>query len=109
MSASFVETETLQACEQKVARIEGIFKSAGVTIVKAHCGLSEYKFSKFGHTQISQKTPFAYQIYFNDLGVKVASMKLEQCEPELREKSAVSDEDQKLYCVSSSQSLLSQN
>lgn len=104
LSANFVETETLQACEQKVTRIEGIFKAAGITIVKNHCGLSEYRFSKFAHTQTSQERPFSYQISIDDSGVKVTSMKLSQCESELGEKPADSGEDETQYCVTSSQS-----
>ncbi len=106
LSASFVETETPQACEQKVTRIAGIFKVAGIAIVRSHCGMSDYRFSKYVHSHTSQEKPFSYQIDIDDSGAEVTAMALGQCQSELREKTEVSGEEQKIFCVTSSQSLI---
>lgn len=103
LSASFVETETLQACEHKIARIKGVFKASEITIVKSHCGVSEYRFSPFSHTQNSQKMPSSYQITIDDNGLKVNSMKLELCEQELSEQTVGLIENPTVFCATSSQ------
>lgn len=104
LSASFVETETLQACEHKIARIKGVFKAAEITIVKSHCGVSEYRFSPFSHTQNSRKMPSSYRIIIDESGLEITAIKLAQCERELAEETVISNADQTVFCATSSQS-----
>lgn len=102
INAAFVNTETLEQCQQKTLMVEGIFKGAKIPVLESRCIKSDMQFSEFGHAANSKNIRHFYLANFNDDGVRIVAMSdwrtCMQQEKNLVEKGRV-------YCTSSVQSV----
>lgn len=101
ITASFVNTETLEQCRQKEQMVKAIFTTAELPVLENRCIQSELQFSEFGHATSSSTPRYFYLIRFEDESVGIREMgdwrscMLGQKESEGR-----------VYCGSSIQSLV---
>ena len=103
VNAAFVNTATATECEQKKALVEGIFTSAGVSVIQSKCMESELRFSEFAHASSSAMKRHFYLITAADSQFSINK------EPDWRScmkaKQNHSDEEG-AWCASSVQKLL---
>lgn len=64
INASFVNTETMQQCQQKALMLEGVFTASQIPVVENRCIQSDLIFSKFDHASASSKVRNFYLIKF---------------------------------------------
>ena len=74
INAAFVNTETLDQCQQKTIMVESVFKGSNIPILESHCIKSNMRFSKFGHAANSIDIRNFYLTSFNDGIVSIISM-----------------------------------
>lgn len=55
INASFVNTETLQQCQQKAAMLESVFSTSNIPLIESRCIKSDLQFSAFGHASTASK------------------------------------------------------
>jgi hypothetical protein len=102
INASFVNTETLEQCQQKALMVEGVFKASNIPVVENRCIKSGLQFSGFGHASSSNMIRNFYLIKFNDEVVQIEkSPDWTSCMQQGR----YEIDDGSQYCVSSVQSL----
>ena len=53
INASFVNTDTLEQCQQKALLVEGVFEAANIPVIESRCIRSELTFSEFNHASSS--------------------------------------------------------
>ena len=102
INAAFVNTETLDQCQQKIMMVEGLFRAWDIPVIESSCIRSDMHFSEFGHISDSNSIRHFYMAYFNDEDTRVVSM------PDWRtcmlKKKNIPDKN--VYCSSSVQSVL---
>ncbi len=102
INAAFVNTETLEQCQQKAVLVENIFKSSSIPILESRCTKTNLKFSEFGHAANSRNIRYFYLISFNDNSTNIITMTdWKSCM--LQKKNNV--KHKKVYCSSSVQSV----
>jgi hypothetical protein len=102
INAAFVNTETLEQCQQKAMMVEGVFQASAIPVIESRCIKSELKFSKFGHASTSSKIKSFYLIHFDRSSVQISPVSdWRACMD--RQKDDV--KQGRLYCSSSVQSL----
>lgn len=102
VTASFVNTETLEQCRQKEEMVKAIFSTAKLPVLESRCIASGLKFSEFGHATSSSTTRHFYLIRFEDETVDIQQMSdWKSCMTGQKGKV----EQGRLYCGSSIQSL----
>ena len=102
INASFVNTETLEQCQQKSLMVDSIFSASNIPVIESRCIKSDLEFSKFGHASTSSKIKNFYLIHFDETSVQISPMSgWKICMD--RQKSGV--KQGKVYCSSSVQSL----
>ena len=74
INASFVNTATLEQCQQKALLVEGIFSSAKVPILESRCITSKLIFSEFEHATSTQMPRHFYLIHFDTERVNIRKM-----------------------------------
>jgi len=102
ITASFVNTETLEQCQQKEQMVKAIFSTAELPILESRCMQSDLQFSEFGHATSSSTPRHFYLIHFDSEAVNIQQM------PDWRSCMAGRKEDVgqgRVYCSSSIQSL----
>ncbi|TNF94267.1 MAG: hypothetical protein EP297_12210 [Gammaproteobacteria bacterium] len=102
ISASFVNTETLEQCQNKTLMLEAVFTASNIPIVENHCIKSDLRFSKFRHASSSNATRYFYLVKVGNEMVEVEQM------PDWREcmtRAKMNTGLDKVYCSSSVQSL----
>lgn len=62
INASFVNTHTLQQCQQKTQIVEGVFKASAITVIESRCIKSDVQFSDFGHASTASNIRNFYLI-----------------------------------------------
>ena len=102
INASFVNTETLEQCQQKALMVEGVFQGSNIPVIESRCIKSDLQFSEFGHASVSSKIRNFYRVYFDEDAVHISAM------PDWRgcmnqQRSVVGEG--RVYCSSSVQSL----
>ena len=102
INAAFVNTKTLEQCQQKTMMVKGVFKGSNIPVLESRCIKSDMRFSEFGHAENSKNIRHFYLTYFNNEGVQIVAM------PDWRtcmqqEKNLV--EKGRVYCTSSVQSI----
>ena len=102
INASFVNTETLEQCQQKALMVEGVFKVSDIPVIESRCIKSDLQFSGFGHASSSSMINYFYLIKFDDVEVQVNEMPDWSTCMKQAKQGTVSG---KLYCSSSVQSL----
>ena len=102
INAAFVNTKTLELCQQKALMLEGVFKVSEIPVIEGRCIKSDLQFSEFEHASTPGKILNFYLIHFDEVSVQISPM------PEWRvcmdqQKNGV--EQGRVYCSSSVQSL----
>ena len=99
---AFVNTQTLDECQQKELLVKGIFMSADIPVLESRCSRSELRFSEFVHASTSRMAHHFYLIRFDSEAVRVQKM------PDWRScmrKQAEGAAQGRIYCGSSVQTL----
>ena len=102
INASFVNTRTLDQCQQKAQMVESIFSASGIPVIESRCIDSGLQFSDFGHASSSSMIKNFYLIHMDDKNVKIAKT------PDWRtcmEQQRSGVKQGRIYCGSSVQSL----
>ena len=66
INASFVNTETLQQCQQKAMMVEGVFKGSNIPVIESRCIESDLQFSEFGHASNASEIRNYFLISFDE-------------------------------------------
>ena len=66
INASFVNTETLEQCQQKALMLGGVFSTSKIPVIENRCIQSDLRFTEFGHASASSKIRIFYLININD-------------------------------------------
>ncbi len=103
INASFVNTETLDQCQQKALLVEGVFKGAGIPVIESRCIRSELRFSEFSHAASSSMIRNFYLVHIDDESVGITQVS-DWLSCKDQEKQGV--EKGRLFCSSSVQSLV---
>jgi hypothetical protein len=101
ISSAFVNTETLEQCQQKAAMVEAVFKGSNIAIIESRCIKSKLQFSEFGHALNSRDIQNYYLISFDEDAASIAVMPDWQTCNQQKNTSTQS----RLYCSSSIQSV----
>jgi hypothetical protein len=102
ITASFVNTETLEQCQQKEQMVKAIFTTAELPILESRCMASDLRFSEFGHAVSSSTPRHFYLIRFEQGSVAIQQMPdWRSCMLGQREREGKGW----LYCASSIQSI----
>jgi hypothetical protein len=103
INASFVNTETLEQCQQKASMVEDVFVAAKIPVLESRCIKSDMQFSPFGHASSASRIRYFYLITADEKTLHISAV------PDWRScmmqqgKAAESD---RVYCSSSVQSVL---
>ncbi len=97
MSAAFVNTQTLEECEDRAAVVRSILEKGDVEIKEMACRPSEAEFEPFAHGEDADAERYTYAISLDATSVKVEQVA--SCEP-----ADTSANGQ--YCATSTQKLL---
>ena len=97
MSAAFVNTGTMEECEQRAATVRTILEQGNIGIVDMVCRSSDAAFEPFTHGAEADAERFAYLIAFNGETATVSAV--DTCET-----SAPAGEGR--YCATSTQKML---
>lgn len=100
MSAAFVNTQTLEECENRATVVRGILEKGDVDIKEMACRPSETEFEPFLHGTEEDAERFAYVIMIDDASARVEQVA--SCE-------AVSTATAGQYCATSTQNLAPKN
>ena len=102
INASFVNTQTLEQCQQKALMVEGVFAASNIPIIESRCITSDLRFSDFGHASSSSLINNFYLISLDEKNIRIEK----QSDWRNCMKKQNSDIKQgKVYCSSSIQSL----
>lgn len=102
INASFVNTETLEQCQQKALMIESVFKASKIPVIENRCIHSDLKFSNFSHASSSGMIRNFYLVHVDDDSIDIKQMPdWKSCKQQ--EKQDV--EQGQLFCSSSVQSM----
>ena len=74
INASFVNTETLEQCQQKAMMVEGVFQGSNIPVIESRCIKSDLQFSEFGHASVSSKIRNFYRVNFDEDAVHILAM-----------------------------------
>ena len=102
INASFVNTETLQQCQQKALMVEGVFKASNIPVIESRCIKSDLQFSEFDHASASSKIQNFYLVNLDEKVVQISAIPdWSSCMEQ--QKSSV--KQGRVYCSSSVQSI----
>ena len=102
INASFVNTESLQQCQNKALMVEGVFKASNIPVIESRCIESDLQFSEFGHASASSMIRNFYLIHFEDESADVSKMSdWRSCMNQQK----IDPKQSSVYCSSSVQSL----
>ena len=102
INASFVNTETLEQCQQKAMMVEGVFQGSDIPVIESRCVKSDLQFTEFGHASTSSKIINFYLVSIDVASVRISPMpEWRACMDQQRE----GVEQGRVYCSSSVQSL----
>jgi len=101
INGAFVNTETLELCQQKAIMVESIFQNSNIPVIESRCIESKLQFSEFGHALNSRDIQNYYLISFDEDAVSIVVMPDWQTCMQQKNISTQS----RLYCSSSIQSV----
>lgn len=107
INASFVNTETLEQCQQKVLMVEAVFKASDIPVIESRCIKSDMQFSEFGHASTASKIRNFYLIDLDEKTLRISVMPdWRTCidTRNLKSNHTKSDQD-RVYCSSSIQTV----
>lgn len=99
MSAAFVNTETLEACEKRASAVRSILENGGVAIERLVCRAAQAQFEPFVHGMDEHVERQAYLVSFDGETARVEPVA--SCE-------AAGAPGEARYCATSTQKLLPQ-
>ena len=99
MSAAFVNTQTLEECEQRASAVRKILEKGNIDIKERACRSSSAQFEPFVHGATGEAGSHAYRIIIDDNNARIEPVTA--CDP-----ATVTQDGQ--YCTTSNQEL-SQN
>jgi len=102
INASFVNTETLEECQQKALMVEGVFKGSNIPVIESRCIRSEFRFSEFSHASSSSMIRNFYLVHVGDQSIAITQM------PDWKscmKQAELGAKQGRLYCSSSVQAL----
>jgi len=114
INASFVNTETLEQCQQKASMLESVFSTSNIPLIESRCIKSELQFSKFGHASTASKIRNFYLVYLDKKTLRISAMpdwrscideKRKRLEQSLEHSLEHSLKQGRVYCSSSVQSI----
>lgn len=102
INASFVNTETLEQCQQKALMVESVFSASNIPVIESRCIKSDLQFSEFGHASTASKIRNFYLVSIDEETLQISTM------PDWRacmtgQKKGV--QQGRIYCSSSVQSI----
>ena len=71
INAAFVNTQTLEQCQQKALLVESVFSASDIPVLESRCIESPLRFSEFGHASSSSKINNFYLIHLDEKGVEI--------------------------------------
>ena len=102
INASFVNTETLEQCQQKALLVEGVFTASNIPVIESRCIKSDLQFSEFGHASTASNIRNFYLVSLDEKTLNISAM------PDWRscvdKKKSVLNQG-RVYCASSVQSI----
>ena len=102
INASFVNTQTLELCQQKAELVSAVFTASKIPILQRECAQSNLVFSSFEHASTSRLINNFYLIEFdNNVPVIKKIETWRDCMMQAKD----SESDNPVYCASSVQSL----
>ncbi|MCK5395984.1 MAG: hypothetical protein KAJ32_08330 [Gammaproteobacteria bacterium] len=102
INASFVNTETLEQCQQKSLMVDNVFSASKIPVIESRCIKSNLQFSEFGHASNSSRIRNFYLVYFRADTVQISAVSdWQTCMDKQRE----GEKLEKVYCSSSVQSI----
>ena len=101
INASFVNSNSLDACRQSMQLVESIFSSRRIPLLYKGCMPSSLRFTPFAHSDTTQVTRYHYLIGVNGDSFTIAPMPRETCLARARQRGG-----EGVYCASSIQRLL---
>ena len=103
INASFVNTQSLEQCQQKTLMIEGIFSAANIPVLEKRCISSQLGFSEFRHAVSSRMPRYFYLMHFEPDSVDIKQMDdWKSCMQSQR----ITTSQGRIYCSSSIQELI---
>jgi hypothetical protein len=108
INASFVNTQTLEQCQQKALTVEGVFQASTIPVIESRCIKSDLQFSEFGHASTASKIRNFYLIKLDEKSLQISTMPdWRTCMNQQRSGELLSGMQQgRVYCSSSVQSLI---
>ncbi len=74
INASFVNTTTLEQCQQKALMVEAVFQASNIPVIESRCIRSELRFSEFSHASTSSMIRNFYLVHVSDDSIEVKKM-----------------------------------
>ena len=102
INASFVNTETLEQCQQKAAMVADVFSASNIPVIESRCIKSDLQFSEFGHASSASRIRHFYLISSDGKTLQISAM------PDWSScvKQKKTSKQGRAYCASSVQSIL---
>ena len=102
VNVSFVNTQTLEQCQQKALMVEAVFAASNIPIIESRCIKSNLQFSDFGHASSSSLINNFYLISLDEKNLTISKQSdwrscMENQNSDIKQT--------KVYCSSSIQSL----
>lgn len=102
INAAFVNTETMEQCQQKTLLVEGVFSGSDIPVIESRCIKSDLQFSEFGHAATASRIKHFYLIVFDEKSVQISPVaEWRSCMAQQRD----SVKQGRVYCSSSVQSI----
>ncbi|MEJ2592234.1 MAG: hypothetical protein P8178_12695 [Candidatus Thiodiazotropha sp.] len=101
INASFVNSDSLDACRQSMQLVESIFASRRIPLLYKGCMPSSLRFTLFAHSDTTQVTRYHYLIGVGGDSFTITPMDRETCLAQARQRGG-----EGVYCASSIQRLL---
>ena len=102
INASFVNTQTLQQCQDKSLMVKGVFKGSNIPVIESRCIESDLQFSEFGHASDTSKIRNYFLISFDEKKLDITAISDWHTCMEQQKNNVKQD---KVYCSSSVQSI----
>ena len=74
INAAFVNTQTLEQCQQKALLVEAVFSSSNIPVIESRCSSSGLRFSEFGHASASSMIRYFYLVKLDEESLQIESM-----------------------------------
>ena len=103
INASFVNTVTLEQCQQKALMVAGVFLAANIPVIARRCITSSLRFTDFNHASSSGMIRYFYLVHVDGDSISIEPMPDWRSCKQLEKQGAGKNW---LYCVSSVQSMI---